>query len=263
MSHEGPAVYGYSNHGAAGYFYSYDDEALWAFSGDGPAGHYQPTAQIHHRGSGAAVRATSQWGAAIYATGYEAGGSFVGSSGSYPALRAENNSGGNLIEAWSGGDRQFRVTGGGEVYADGGYHCGKSSDCWWINDEADFAEVLPIANDPGPGDLLIIDASGRLAPSTEPYQTNVVGVYSTRPMVIGNSENLGQDGYAPLAVAGIVPAKASAENGPIHPGDLLTTSSTPGHAMLADQFVGGAIVGKALEGLDAGTGVIRMLVMLQ
>jgi len=66
-----------------------------------------------------------------------------------------------------------------------------------------------------------------------------------------------------LAVLGVVPVKASAENGPIEPGDLLTTSSTPGHAMRADHFVGGAIIGKALEGLSEGTGVIKMLVMLQ
>jgi hypothetical protein len=66
-----------------------------------------------------------------------------------------------------------------------------------------------------------------------------------------------------LAILGIVQVKASAENGPIRPGDLLTTSSTPGHAMKATEPKIGTVIGKALEGLDEGTGVIKMLVMLQ
>jgi hypothetical protein len=36
----------------------------------------------------------------------------------------------------------------------------------------------------------------------------------------------------PLAAGGIVPCKVSAENGPIQPGDLLVTSSTPVNRIL-------------------------------
>jgi hypothetical protein len=178
---------------------------------------------------------------------------------------------GNLIEGWEDvtGDgldlqRRFRVSFIGEVYADGGYHCGKSSNCWYTNDPADFAEVLPTTNDPEPGDVLVIDPEGQLVPSNAPYQTAVVGVYSTRPMYLGGSENLGRDDYAPLAIVGIVPVKASAENGPIVAGDLLVTSDTPGHAMKAstDPAVG-TVIGKALEPLSEDTGVIQMLVTLQ
>ena len=58
--------------------------------------------------------------------------------------------------------------------------------------------------------------------------------------------------------------KASTENGPIAPGDLLVASATPGHAMKASPNPPiGTVIGKALEGLDEGTGVIRILVMLQ
>ena len=62
----------------------------------------------------------------------------------------------------------------------------------------------------------------------------------------------------------MVPVKVSAENGAIHPGDLLVASSTPGHAMKAgsDPSVG-TVIGKALGSLENGTGVIQMLVMLQ
>ena len=69
----------------------------------------------------------------------------------------------------------------------------------------------------------------------------------------------------PLAVVGIVPCKVIAENGPITPGDLLVTSSTPGNAMKGTDRgrMLGAVVGKALEPLREGTGVIQVLVTLQ
>ena len=71
------------------------------------------------------------------------------------------------------------------------------------------------------------------------------------------------DGPA-LALAGRVPVKASAENGPIAPGDLLGASATPGHAMKAPANPApGTVVGKSLGRLASGTGVIEMLVMLR
>ena len=48
-------------------------------------------------------------------------------------------------------------------------------------------------------------------------------------------------------------------------GDLLVTSSTPGYAMKGTDrnLMLGAIVGKALESLHSGTGIIRILVTSQ
>jgi hypothetical protein len=61
-----------------------------------------------------------------------------------------------------------------------------------------------------------------------------------------------------------VPVKASAENGAITPGALLVASDTSGHCMLAGENPPvGTVLGKALEGLEQGTGIILMLVMLQ
>ncbi len=75
----------------------------------------------------------------------------------------------------------------------------------------------------------------------------------------------------PLAILGVVPVKVTAENGPIQPGDLLTTSSLPGHAMKAspvelagiELFRPGTIIGKALEPWADGTGLIQVLIVLQ
>jgi hypothetical protein len=65
-------------------------------------------------------------------------------------------------------------------------------------------------------------------------------------------------------MAGRVPTKVSAENGPIRVGDLLVTSSTPGYAMRGTDRTQmmGAVIGKALEPLDSGTGTIMVLVTL-
>ena len=62
-----------------------------------------------------------------------------------------------------------------------------------------------------------------------------------------------------------MPTKVSAESGAIKPGDLLVTSSKPGYAMKGSDHsqMMGAIIGKALEPLDAGTGVIEVAVSIQ
>jgi hypothetical protein len=213
-----------------------------------------------HVGGRAGVWGNSEMGVGVRATSNHNVGLWAG-AGQYNQSIIE----GHQVD-WEGAslNRVFAVHWDGEVYADGGYHCGKSTNCWVTGNPADFAEVLPVANDPAPGEVLVVGPEGKLTRSTEPYQASVLGVYSTRPMYIGGGENLDRGGYAPLAVVGIVPVKVSAENGSIVPGDLLVSSSTPGHAMRPDANPPvGTVIGKALEGLDEGTGVIQMLVMLQ
>ncbi|MCI0395429.1 MAG: hypothetical protein L0332_05430 [Chloroflexi bacterium] len=198
-------------------------------------------------------------------------------------LVVTNEGAGDLIRAFGtagGANLRFRVTQNGDVYADEGFHCGNdvndgngSGDlseteidpCLQDNAPADFAEMLPATAGLAPGDVLVIGPDGRLALSSEAYQTSVVGVYSTRPSYLGNSRFADEDGYAPLAIAGVVPVKVSAENGPIQPGDMLATAGTPGHAMRCEgvELCFGRTIGKALAGWEGGTGVILVLVILQ
>ncbi len=72
-------------------------------------------------------------------------------------------------------------------------------------------------------------------------------------------------GEVPLALAGRVRCKVDANYGAIQVGNLLTTSPTPGHAMRVSDpsRAVGAIIGKALEPWDKGTGTILVLVMLR
>lgn len=150
---------------------------------------------------------------------------------------------------------KFKVQGDGDVYIDGAYY----------DTGADFAEMLPAQDGLEPGDVLVIGPDGQLTRSTAPYQTSVAGVHSTQPGFVGGAgDDDDSTGKVPLAVIGVVPLKASAENGAIHPGDLLVTASTPGHAMRAgDNPPQGTVLGKALGELEEGIGVIQILVTLQ
>ena len=64
---------------------------------------------------------------------------------------------------------------------------------------------------------------------------------------------------------GKVYCKVDAQHSPIEVGDLLTTSATPGYAMKADDpfKAFGAVIGKALRPLEAGQGLIPILIALQ
>lgn len=137
----------------------------------------------------------------------------------------------------------------------------------------DYAESVNVSgnrNTYEPGDVLVIDSvsEGNFLKSSTPYATTVTGIYSTKPGVTGRrqhtpSEHMKEE--VPMAMTGIVPTKVNAENGPIKPGDLLVTSSKPGYAMKGtdrSQMLG-AVIGKAIGHLDAGIGIIEVVVTLQ
>jgi len=73
------------------------------------------------------------------------------------------------------------------------------------------------------------------------------------------------DGAHPVAMTGRVWCWVDASRGAVEPGDLLTTSGTPGHAMKAADIErrAGAVLGKALTSLENGRGLVLVLVGLQ
>jgi hypothetical protein len=160
-----------------------------------------------------------------------------------------------IIEAWNPNDREWYVASSGQVYADGSFNSGG----------ADFAEMLPAVDGLEAGDVLVVGSDGVLKRSTTAYEPSVVGVHSTEPgFVGGNGDDDNASGKAPVAILGVVPVKVSGQNGAIMPGDLLTTSALPGHAMKAGAAAPqGTVIGKSLEAFDADSGLIQMLVMLQ
>ncbi len=187
-----------------------------------------------------------------------AGAGVWGDSSDGPGVVASSGSG-NPIEAYgtnlngSPTSAVFTVDKNGNVRADGAIAGGG----------ADFAELVPAVDGLQPGDVLVIGADGRLMRSAQASATAVVGVFSTRPGLLGGAL-ASPAGKIPLAVSGIVPVKVSAENGAVQPGDLLVAAATPGHAMRAPSNPQpGTVIGKALGGLEHGIGVVKMLVMLR
>lgn len=122
-----------------------------------------------------------------------------------------------------------------------------------------------------PGMVLSIDPDrpGRLALSDRAYDHRVAGVISgaggVRTGMLMGQQGSVADGELPVALAGRVYVWADAANGPIEPGDLLTTADRPGHAMRVEdpQRAGGAILGKAMTALPEGRGLVLVLVSLQ
>ena len=128
---------------------------------------------------------------------------------------------------------------------------------------ADVAEYFAVEEEVGQGTVMIIGSLGLLESSTSAYDTRVAGIVSTDPAVSLGVRDNGNPGEVLIAVAGRVPCKVDATNGPIHPGDLLTTSENPGYAMKVTDPKIGTILGKAMGTLESGTGTIEVLVTLQ
>jgi len=142
-----------------------------------------------------------------------------------------------------------------------------------INGGADLAEPFEMST-PGKeipqGAVVVIDDEnpGHLKMSDRPYDTRVAGVLSgakgINPGIQLKQQGL-LEGGKNVALTGRVYVLADATHGSIKPGDLLTTSGTPGHAMKVRDHVKaqGAILGKAMTGLKEGKGMILVLVTLQ
>jgi hypothetical protein len=141
-----------------------------------------------------------------------------------------------------------------------------------ITGGTDIAERFSSANGQviEPGTVVVVDEvnPGQIRPSSAAHARTVVGIVSgaggVEPGLILHQSGM-MEGPHVVAIAGRVYVKATATNGAIKPGDLLTTSEVAGHAMKATDrdLAFGAILGKALTGLDADTGLVLVLVNLQ
>ena len=140
-----------------------------------------------------------------------------------------------------------------------------------ITGGADLAEPFPLSRENIPaGSVVVIDEEypGQLKLSTEPYDPHVAGIVSGANGIhpgISLRQTGALEGGQNVALSGRVYVLADASSAPIHPGDLLTTSGTPGHAMkVTDHSKGqGAILGKAMGSLPTGKGLVLVLVTLQ
>ena len=122
---------------------------------------------------------------------------------------------------------------------------------------ADVAEIYTTDQKYDYGTVIVIGGEKEVTQSTSANDHKVIGVVSENPALMMNSDHEGQF----VALLGRVPCKVV---GKVGAGDLLVTSSTPGHACACDPDVTrcpGTVIGKALEEKDSLlTGTIEVLI---
>lgn len=186
-----------------------------------------------------------------------------------------NKGAGDIIKGFSGatgGDLVFRVQNDGTT----------SVSVLNITGGADLSEQFHVQPsgchgrvgreaDPQPGAVVCIDPDnpGKLVVSSRPYDRTVAGVISgaggVQPGMMMGQRATVADGAHPVALTGRVYVWVDASYGAIEPGDLLTTSDVPGHAMKVTDYERsrGATLGKAMTRLATGRGLVLMLVQPQ
>ena len=186
------------------------------------------------------------------------GGNALGAS--WNGSGASTNSTNNVAIFRNHGASIARIDQSGRGYFDGGTQSGG----------ADVAEAFRVEGDVGsyqPGDVLVVSIGHdrTVAKSVEPYSTLIAGVLATKPGVLLTERDISDplSDTVPLGIVGVIPTRVSCENGPIHRGDLLVSSSTPGCAMrgVDRSRMLGAIIGKALADFTgSGEGTIEVMV---
>ena len=161
----------------------------------------------------------------------------------------------------------FRNTGGGKsLLAEGTASIGVLE----IYGGSDLAEKFEVEDETKPGMVVAIDPenAGKLVISRGAYNRRVAGIVSgannlSAGMVLPNLAEA--KNAKPVALSGRVWVYCDATQRRIYPGDLLTTSATPGYAMkvINHARAQGAIIGKAMTELKSGRGLVLVLVSLQ
>jgi hypothetical protein len=124
---------------------------------------------------------------------------------------------------------------------------------------ADLAEYYSsdIEYEPGTVVSIVREDTHDVSISSMSNDQAVAGIVTTNPAYIMNSKLEGTK--VCIALAGRVPCKAI---GPISKGDLLVTSSMPGHAKVCSNYGLGTLIGKSLGKLaDGEIGIIEVMVV--
>ena len=224
-----------------------------------------------HNSGGDAVFGTSS-GRGVVGQSTAGGTGVFGTSATFEGVHGEANS--PTYAAVAG----VNLGAGPGIYGEsqgggyGGYFVGRVRVCSLeIAGGCDLAEPFPMKEENiGKGSVVVIDDEhpGQLRLSARAYDTRVAGVISgangINPGIALHQEGALDRGEN-VALTGRVYVKADASFGAIRPGDLLTTSDTPGHAMKVVDHpkAQGAILGKAMSALPERKGMVLVLVTLQ
>lgn len=217
-------------------------------------------------GPGASSIAASRVNAVFASTNPDAGIAIAQNSGVNVLLQASGA--GGYIGTTSNHPLVFRTNDLDRVVVDTNGNVRVNGDIMMAN--ADCAEDFDVADAElvEAGTVMVLGAEGKLQQSQSAYDKRVAGVISGagnyKPAIVLDRQE-SQHNRNAIALIGKVYCKVDAALAPIEVGDLLTTSATPGHAMKATDPLKafGAVIGKALRGLERGQGLIPVLVALQ
>lgn len=129
----------------------------------------------------------------------------------------------------------------------------------WQATYADLAERYHADAEYTAGTVLVVGGTNEVTVTSERASLARAGIVSTASSFKMNYAAGPDETHPYIALAGRVPCKAV---GPIAKGDLLVTSTTPGHAekaLTTDSPL--AIIGRALGDLPAGEGVVEVMVI--
>lgn len=139
------------------------------------------------------------------------------------------------------------------------------------SDLSEQFDIKAIHDEVTAGMIVSIDPEkpGQLVTSSKAYDKTVAGIISgaggIKPGMMMGQVGTAADGKHAVALTGRVYCWMDADKGAIKPGDLVTTSDTPGHGMKVKNHrkAQGAVIGKAMSSLDKGKGLVLVLVNLQ
>jgi hypothetical protein len=139
----------------------------------------------------------------------------------------------------------------------------------FLKNRGDVAEQFGASTECAAGSVMIIGENALLELCSRDYDKRAVGVISgagsLRPAITLGGSNAHTTPTVSIAMVGTALCLVDADRAAVEAGDLLTSSSTPGHAMKAADPVGGfgAVIGKALGSLSRGRGLVPIVVALQ
>ena len=243
--------------------------AIWGKSGSGYAGFFDGKVQINGDATvggvaslnfGSNIRQMLNLYSSSYGIGVQNNAEYYRSSSDFYWFKGGSHSN-TQGEPGLGGTNLMHLDGAGTLYVK----------VLAITGGADVAEPFQMSDQGiAKGSVVIIDDAhpGKLKLSERAYDRRVAGIVSGANGInpgLSLSQHGALEGGQNVALSGRVYVQADASHGAIQPGDLLTTSDTPGYAMKATDYAQaqGAILGKAMSGLSEGKGLVLVLVTLQ
>jgi len=227
-----------------------------------PAGQSLAALRVTHHGNGTAIAASAGSSAIVAHSQTKVGGEFFGgeagisaSSGAGIGIFAKGGTAAGYFEGPVQVHGSMRVS--EDVFVDGDVKL-TGADCAEYFAISAGAEIEP-------GSVMVMGDDGKLSLCRQEGDVRVVGVVSGagsfRPGIRLNISLSSRPDSVPIAIIGRTYCRVEAVERPISVGDMLVSSDLPGHARNSRLPSRGSVIGKALENLDHGTGLIPILVM--